>query len=111
MVDYYYITTMVNTCEGSEATINDTCTLCVVGNAIGLNTCIRQYTFLFVKLVELVVCLPSPAFEKVVHYHGQEFLTQLIDTAGQDEYCILPQSYTVGVHGYVLVYSVASMKR
>lgn len=49
-------------------------------------------------------------FEKLVHYRGQEFLTQLVDTAGQDEYFILPQSYTVGIHGYVLVYSIASMK-
>jgi GTPase SAR1 family protein len=29
----------------------------------------------------------------------------------QDEYSLLPQNYTVGVHGYVLVYSVTSMKR
>ncbi len=55
--------------------------------------------------------LSPSAFEKVVHYRGQEFLCQLIDTAGQDEYFILPQSYTVGIHGYVMVYSVASMKR
>jgi Ras family protein len=51
------------------------------------------------------------AFEKVVHYRGQEFHTQLIDTAGQDEYFMIPQSYTVGVHGYILVYSVTSKKR
>ncbi len=55
--------------------------------------------------------IPPSAFEKVVHYCGQEFLCQLIHTAGQDEYFILPQSYTVGIHGYVMVYSVASMKR
>ena len=115
------------------------------------------------------------AFEKVVTYRGQEFHTQLIDTAGQvplpdlslfsllphplpflppsllpiftlslslslspslsfphyllfhslpslssllssfplpqDEYFMIPQSYTVGIHGYVLVYSVTSTKR
>lgn len=49
-------------------------------------------------------------FEKIVHYRGQEFHTQLIDTAGQDEYFMIPQSYTVGVHGYILVYSVTSKK-
>nr|ABD65423.1 Rheb [Suberites domuncula] len=49
-------------------------------------------------------------FEKVVHYRGQEYLTQLVDTAGQDEYFLMPQSYTVGIHGYVMVYSVTSMK-
>ena len=95
------------------------------------------------------------AFEKVVYYRGQEYHTQLVDTAGQvywshdcvklhvgialhlpplsspslpllslppsssfppthpsqDEYFILPQSYTLGIHGYILVYSVTSMKR
>ncbi|XP_064397002.1 GTP-binding protein Rheb-like [Halichondria panicea] len=49
-------------------------------------------------------------FEKVVHYRGQEYLTQLVDTAGQDEYFLMPQTYTVGIHGYILVYSVTSMK-
>ncbi len=52
--------------------------------------------------------LPPSAFEKVVHYRGQEFLCPLIDTAGQDEYFLLPQNYTVGIHGYVMVYSVAN---
>ena len=29
------------------------------------------------------VCNAHAAFEKVVHYRGQEYLTQLVDTAGQ----------------------------
>lgn len=29
----------------------------------------------------------------------------------QDEYSIFPQSYSVGIHGYVLVYAVTSAKR
>ncbi len=45
--------------------------------------------------------LPDSAFEKVVHYSGREFLCQLIDAAGQDEYFILPQSYAVRIHGYM----------
>jgi len=31
-----------------------------------------------------------------------------VDTAGQDEYTNLQTRYTVGVHGYVLLYSVAN---
>ncbi len=29
----------------------------------------------------------------------------------QDEYFLMPQSYTVGIHGYIMVYSVTSTKR
>ena len=34
----------------------------------------------------------------------------LWDTAGQDEYSIFPTQYAVDIHGYVLVYSIDSMK-
>lgn len=67
-----------------------------------------------------------------------EFQLQLVDTAGQvtlraggsggvrgcwtlspppglcppqDEYSILPHSFIIGIHGYVLVYSVTSLRR
>ena len=33
-----------------------------------------------------------------------------MDTAGQDEYSILPQSYYINIDGYILVYSVNSRK-
>ncbi|MEE6471344.1 hypothetical protein FKM82_009244 [Ascaphus truei] len=39
-----------------------------------------------------------------------EFDLQLVDTAGQDEYSLLPHSFVLGIHGYVLVYSVTSLK-
>ncbi|XP_030051109.1 GTPase RhebL1 isoform X1 [Microcaecilia unicolor] len=39
-----------------------------------------------------------------------EFQLQLVDTAGQDEYSLLPHSFVLGIHGYVLVYSVTSFK-
>ncbi|KAM5288541.1 LOW QUALITY PROTEIN: GTPase RhebL1 [Ctenodactylus gundi] len=37
-----------------------------------------------------------------------DFHLHLVDTAGQDEYSILPYSLIIGVHGYVLVYLVTS---
>jgi Ras family protein len=50
-------------------------------------------------------------FVKNVVYKGQDYIIQVVDTAGQDEYSIFPSSYTVNIHGYLLVYSVTSMKR
>ncbi|KAI9646942.1 GTP-binding protein [Ciborinia camelliae] len=49
-------------------------------------------------------------FSKVIKYKGQEFATEIVDTAGQDEYSILNSKHFIGIHGYVLVYSVASMQ-
>uniref|UniRef100_A0AAZ3QCU2 GTP-binding protein Rheb n=1 Tax=Oncorhynchus tshawytscha TaxID=74940 RepID=A0AAZ3QCU2_ONCTS len=49
-------------------------------------------------------------FNKMVSVNGQDFNLQLVDTAGQDEYSIFPQSHSMDIHGYVLVYAVTSMK-
>ncbi|MEQ2212933.1 hypothetical protein XENOCAPTIV_007045, partial [Xenoophorus captivus] len=50
-------------------------------------------------------------FTKTMTVNGQEYSLQLVDTAGQDEYSIFPESYTIDVNGYVLIYSVTSYKR
>ncbi|KAI9826844.1 MAG: GTP-binding protein [Thelocarpon impressellum] len=47
-------------------------------------------------------------FSRVIKFKGQDFATEIIDTAGQDEYSILNSKHFIGIHGYVLVYSVAS---
>jgi len=47
-------------------------------------------------------------FSKLIRYKGQEYQTEIIDTAGQDEYSILNSKHSIGIHGYVLVYSVTS---
>lgn len=47
-------------------------------------------------------------FGKLIKYKGQEFSTEIVDTAGQDEYSILNSKHFIGIHGYVLVYSIAS---
>ncbi|MEE6518904.1 hypothetical protein FKM82_030224 [Ascaphus truei] len=39
-----------------------------------------------------------------------EYDLQLMDTAGQDEYSLMPHSFVLCIHGYVLVYSVTSLK-
>ncbi|OCL03856.1 seryl-tRNA synthetase [Glonium stellatum] len=47
-------------------------------------------------------------FSKVIRYKTQDFATEIIDTAGQDEYSILNSKHFIGIHGYMIVYSVAS---
>ncbi|XP_065667163.1 GTP-binding protein Rheb isoform X2 [Hydra vulgaris] len=56
----------------------------------------------------------DPTIENTFHtkikHKGQDYTIDLVDTAGQDEYSIMPQSYCVDNHGYILVYSVTSRK-
>ncbi|OAL51073.1 rheb small monomeric GTPase RhbA [Pyrenochaeta sp. DS3sAY3a] len=47
-------------------------------------------------------------FSKMIRYKNQDFATEIIDTAGQDEYSILNSKHFIGIHGYMIVYSVAS---
>ncbi|KAJ3114191.1 GTP-binding protein [Nowakowskiella sp. JEL0407] len=47
-------------------------------------------------------------FTKIIKYRGQEYAAEIIDTAGQDEYSILNSKHAIGIHGYVLVYSITS---
>eukprot|EP00092_Neocalanus_flemingeri_P030042 GFUD01032616.1.p1 GENE.GFUD01032616.1~~GFUD01032616.1.p1 ORF type:complete len:187 (-),score=53.96 GFUD01032616.1:155-715(-) len=49
-------------------------------------------------------------FNKTIKVKNQEFELFVVDTAGQDEYSIFPTQYAVDIHGYVLVYSIDSMK-
>lgn len=45
---------------------------------------------------------------KIITHAGQEYDCEIIDSAGQDEYTLMPSKYAVGVHGYLLVYSINS---
>ncbi|XP_055274251.1 GTP-binding protein Rheb-like [Moschus berezovskii] len=49
-------------------------------------------------------------FTKLITVNGQEYHLQLVDTAGQDEYSIFSQTYSIDINGYILVYSVISIK-
>ncbi|KAK4065301.1 hypothetical protein Trihar35433_7421 [Trichoderma harzianum] len=48
-------------------------------------------------------------FSKTIQYKGQDYVTEIVDTAGQDEYSILNSKHFIGIHGYMLVYSVSSL--
>ncbi|GAA5983140.1 hypothetical protein JCM10908_000171 [Rhodotorula pacifica] len=47
-------------------------------------------------------------FTKIVKHKGSEYQLDIIDTAGQDEFSILSSRHAVGLHGWILVYSVSS---
>jgi len=47
-------------------------------------------------------------FSKIIRYKGQDYATEIIDTAGQDQYSNLNSKHFIGVHGYMIVYSVQS---
>ncbi|OCB84834.1 hypothetical protein A7U60_g8054 [Sanghuangporus baumii] len=47
-------------------------------------------------------------FRKDIKHNGVVYECDIIDTAGQDEYSILNAKHAVGIHGFVLVYSVVS---
>ncbi|KAJ4353796.1 GTP-binding protein [Didymosphaeria variabile] len=47
-------------------------------------------------------------FSKVIRYRNQDYATEIIDTAGQDEYSILNSKHFIGIHGYMIIYSVAN---
>lgn len=47
-------------------------------------------------------------FSRIIKYNGQDFATEIVDTAGQDEYSILNSKHFIGIHGYIIAYSVAS---
>ncbi|KAJ3100941.1 GTP-binding protein [Phlyctochytrium planicorne] len=47
-------------------------------------------------------------FTKIVRHKNQDYAAEIIDTAGQDEFSILNSRHALGIHGYVLAYSVAS---
>lgn len=47
-------------------------------------------------------------FSHEILYKGQTYATEIIDTAGQDEYSILNSKHFIGIHGYMIVYSVGS---
>jgi len=47
-------------------------------------------------------------FAKSVVYKGVEYDCHIIDTAGQDEFSPINGQYAIGIHGYVLVYTITS---
>ncbi|KAE8210885.1 hypothetical protein CF319_g7567 [Tilletia indica] len=64
----------------------------------------------FVDKTFLPLYYPTIAstFDRNFTYRGIPYFLEILDTAGQDEYSILNSKHAIGIHGYVLVYSVES---
>ncbi|XP_012874222.1 PREDICTED: GTPase RhebL1 [Dipodomys ordii] len=76
-------------------------------NAVGKTSLVHQ--FVNGEFLEDYDPTVENTYSKIVTVGKDEFHLHLVDTAGQDEYSILPYSFIIGVHGYVLVYSITSL--
>jgi Ras homolog enriched in brain len=45
---------------------------------------------------------------KQIGFRSKSYNVEIVDTAGNDEYSRLSRNATIGVHGYILVYSIVS---
>jgi len=98
---------------------------CLANSELGKSSLTVQYVD--GHFVESYYPTIENTFSKVIRYRGTDFATEIIDTAGQvsttqagstgkdnsltlpkDEYSILNSKHYIGIHGYMLVYSVAS---
>jgi GTPase SAR1 family protein len=51
--------------------------------------------------------IERPYFKRIP-FKGVDYDVSIIDTAGQDEYSLISAKHAVGVHGYILVYSITN---
>jgi len=81
--------------------------ICVLGSrSVGKSALVVQYVeghFIepYFPTIESIVF-------KNVNWNGENYEFEIIDTAGQDEYSMLSSRHAIGIHGFILVYSVAS---
>lgn len=47
-------------------------------------------------------------FSKTIRHKNQDYAIEILDTAGQDEFSIMNEKHLIGMHGYLLIYSVTS---
>jgi len=47
-------------------------------------------------------------FQKTIRFKKVQFFTEIVDSAGMDEYSRLSRNASVGVHGYLLLYSTGN---
>ncbi|KAL1734560.1 P-loop containing nucleoside triphosphate hydrolase protein [Schizophyllum commune] len=92
--------------------------IAVLGSrSVGKSSLVRQ--FIENEFQESYYPTIESSHTKTVKHNGTEYQLSIIDTAGQDEYSplnsqhavrtpALRTSYAIGIHGYVLVYSITS---
>eukprot|EP00158_Paraphelidium_tribonemae_P008103 Partr_v1_DN28475_c3_g1_i2_m41862 putative ras homolog enriched in brain len=81
--------------------------IAVIGSrAVGKSTLIAQ--FVEGQFSDSYYPTIENTFTKQLSAHGDDFTLEIMDTAGQDEWGIMSSSQTLGVHAYIIVYSIAS---
>jgi len=81
--------------------------IAVLGSrSVGKSSLVKQ--FIENHFVEAYFPTIERSYTKTVKHNGIEYECEIIDTAGQDEYSPLGSQYAIGIHGYVLVYSITS---
>ncbi|EOR01952.1 hypothetical protein E3P92_02254 [Wallemia ichthyophaga] len=81
--------------------------ICVLGSRnVGKSSLVVQ----FVEGVFVDSYYPTieTTFTKSIKYKGAEYECDILDTAGQDEYSLINSKHAIGIHGYMLVFSLAS---
>ncbi|KAF5353192.1 hypothetical protein D9756_007876 [Leucocoprinus leucothites] len=81
--------------------------IAVLGSrSVGKSSLVKQ--FIENHFVDAYYPTIESTFAKSVKYKGVEYDCHIIDTAGQDEYSPINSQYAIGIHGYILVYSITS---
>jgi len=81
--------------------------ICVLGaRSVGKSALVSQ--FVDGTFVEQYYPTIENVLTKSARHKNQEYELEIIDTAGQDEYSMLSSRYAIGIHGFILVFSVAS---
>ncbi|KAF9040096.1 P-loop containing nucleoside triphosphate hydrolase protein [Panaeolus papilionaceus] len=81
--------------------------IAVLGSrSVGKSSLVKQ--FIENNFIDSYYPTIESTFAKSVVYKGVEYDCHIIDTAGQDEYSPINSQYAIGIHGYVLVYSITS---
>eukprot|EP00659_Diplonema_papillatum_P001888 gene1888-2859_t len=45
-------------------------------------------------------------YQRKIRYRNQQYLLSILDTAGQDECSMFQPQYSIGTHGYIILYSI-----
>jgi Ras family protein len=81
--------------------------IAVLGSrSVGKSSLVIQFTEN--QFIESYYPTIENSFTKSISYKGVDYDCEIMDTAGQDEYSILNSKHAIGIHGFVLVYSVTS---
>lgn len=91
----------------SAATLSKRRKIAVLGSrSVGKSSLVKH--FIENHFVDAYYPTIESTFAKSVKYKGVEYDCHIIDTAGQDEYTPINSQYAIGIHGYILVYSITS---